>query len=107
LDYAWVEDWGQLVVIDYKYGAGVPVLPVEDDGEENSQLMYYAAGICNKVGYDFESVKLVVIQPRVWSEGESPVSVHETTIERIQKFENKVRDAIKIASRPNAPLCAG
>lgn len=107
LDYAWVEDWGRLVVIDYKYGAGVAVPPVEDDGEENSQLMYYAAGICNKVGYDFESVILAVIQPRVWSEDESPVSTHETTIERIKEFETKVRDAIKVASRPGAPLCAG
>src|SRR5690606_28337427 len=66
LDYAWVDEWGELTVIDYKYGQGVAVFPVDENGKGNSQLMYYAAGLANKFHYEFDSVKLVIIQPRVW-----------------------------------------
>ena len=29
LDYAWVDQWGKLIVIDYKYGQGVAVFPTD------------------------------------------------------------------------------
>ncbi len=83
LDYAWVDLWGWLIVIDYKYGAGVPVLPKdEDSGEENSQLMCYASGIAKKFDYDFSGIKLAIIQPRVYVEDEDPLSICETTTKR-------------------------
>lgn len=107
LDYAWVEDWGELVVIDYKYGAGVAVSPIDDRGEPNPQLMYYAAGLAHKHNYDFDSVKLAIIQPRVWQNDEDPVLIGETSIARIKKFEQEVRDAMKAAQRFDALLIAG
>lgn len=107
LDYAWAEPWGDLTVIDYKYGAGVPVLPIdEDNGEPNPQLLYYALGLVYKLGWDFERVRLVIIQPRVWREGEDPVTSATVTIKQLRQFEKKVIAAIEAAKRPDAPLRA-
>jgi len=104
LDYAWVDDWGDLVVIDFKYGVGV-VNPLEDDGQPNPQLMYYAAGLLQKYGDGFGSLKLAIIQPRVF--GDSPLKVADVAISRIKEFEDKVRKAHTLAHRPDAPFKAG
>jgi hypothetical protein len=107
LDYAWVDEWGELVVIDYKYGAGVPVLPIDDDtGEPNSQLMYYALGIAYKFNFEFDRVKLAIIQPRVWREDEDPLSQGMVTVKHLREFEKKVKAAVIEAKKPNAPLRA-
>lgn len=106
LDYAWVAEWSRLIVIDYKYGSGIPVLP-EEDGEENPQLMCYAAAIAKKFNYEFDSVTLAIIQPRVWKDDENPLSEYTTTIKRIREFEKKAALAVKAANAPGAPLKAG
>jgi len=99
LDYAWVDLWGELTVIDFKYGAGVPVLPF--DGEEpNSQLMYYASGIAAKYDYDFSHIKLAIIQPRVWREDEDPLTEGKATIKALRDFEKKVKAAVAEAKKP-------
>ena len=98
LDYSWVEDFGSLVVIDYKYGAGVPVSPVE-----NHQLLTYAVGVAKKHNYEFDSVKLVIIQPRV----EGVQSGWVTTVKRLQQFERELKDAIRAAKQPDARLNNG
>lgn len=54
-----VEEFGRLTVIDFKYGAGIPV-----DPENNSQLIYYALGAAHKFDFNFTEVCLVIIQPR-------------------------------------------
>lgn len=108
LDYAWVEKWGELTVIDYKYGAGVPVLPVDDETKElNPQLMYYAAGVAAKYNFDFSHVKLAIIQPRVWSEGESPLSVATDSMNAIRDFQEKIKSAVQAAKNPATPPRAG
>lgn len=104
LDYAWVDPWGTLIVIDYKYGAGHPVLPVSEEGEPNPQLMYYALGIALKYDFEFSQVKLAVIQPRVWREGESPLTEGIVTIKQLRDFEAKVKEAVKAAKQPQAKL---
>ncbi len=106
LDYAWAEDWGQLVVIDFKYGAGVTVDAADEDGP-NSQLMYYALGLVQKLGDDFESIKLAVIQPRVYGAEEIPISETTVTMSEVKAFEEKLRVAITTAERANAPLVPG
>lgn len=103
LDYAWVDEWGKLVIIDYKYGQGVAVFP-EEDGEENPQLMYYAAGLAHKFDYEFDSIELVIIQPRVWGEDEEKFVTHTTSIKRLRQFEMKVAKAVDAAKKPDAPL---
>ena len=52
------EPYGQLEVVDLKYGKGVEVLP-----ENNKQLMYYALGAAQ--GGEYSSVKMTIVQPRV------------------------------------------
>lgn len=106
LDYAWVDVWGELVVIDYKYGAGVAVFPADEEGNENSQLMYYAAGIAHKFNYEFDSVKLVVVQPRIWTEDGQISFEHKTTIAKLRKFEKAVKVAVAVSKTPDAPLKA-
>jgi len=101
LDYAWVDEWGELTVIDFKYGAGVPVLPFDDDTKEpNPQLMYYASGIAAKYNYEFSHIKLAIIQPRVWRENEDPLTEGKTTIKVLREFEKKVKAAMLEAKKP-------
>lgn len=101
LDYAWVDEWGELTVIDYKYGAGVPVLPIDDEtGEPNPQLMYYASGIAAKYDYEFSHIRLAIIQPRVWREDEDPLTEGKTTIKALREFEKKVKAAIAESKKP-------
>lgn len=106
LDYAWVDVWGELVVIDYKYGQGVAVFPADEEGNENTQLMYYAAGIAHKFNYEFDSVKLVVIQPRIWNEDGQIHFEHKTTLAKLRKFEKAVKVAVSVSKTPEAPLKA-
>lgn len=104
LDYAWVTDFGRLVVIDYKFGSGVAVSPIEDDGTENSQLMTYAVGLARRYDYEFDAVELVIIQPR--AQGET-VKRHLTTVRRLREFEAKLKKGVSAAERPDAPTRAG
>ncbi len=96
-----------LTVADYKYGAGVAVLPVDDDGTPNPQLMIYALGLAAKYHFDFESVCLAIIQPRVWREGDDALSKAIFSIQRLKDFEREIAEAVKAASVPNAKLVAG
>lgn len=107
IDYAWIDQWGTLVVIDFKYGSGVPVLPYDEETDElNPQLMYYALGICTKYKFEFARVKLAIVQPRVWREDEDPLTEHIATIKQVREFETKVKQAVAAAARPDAPLKA-
>lgn len=106
LDYAWVDVWGELIVIDYKYGQGVAVYPADEEGNENSQLMYYAAGIAHKYNYEFDSVKLVVVQPRIYNEDGQIHFEHKTTLAKLRKFEKSVKVAVAVSKTPEAPLKA-
>lgn len=56
-----MEAFGTLHVMDFKYGAGVPV-----DVKGNEQLMIYGLGALLEFGddYDFEDVTLHIFQPR-------------------------------------------
>lgn len=91
---------GRAVVLDWKFGDGVPV-----DAEENAQLMFYAAAAMRtkKTMWAFEGVtevELVIIQPphiRRWT----------TTVQRIKAFEQDLICAVSAAQKPNAKLVAG
>lgn len=106
LDYAWVDLWGTLVVIDYKYGKG-PVFVKNHEGKLNAQLMTYAVAVAGKYNYDFEKVRIAIIQPRIYNDDETPLSVVDVSIKELKKFEKDIAEAVKIASKPNAPLHAG
>lgn len=91
---------GHAVVLDWKFGSGVPV-----EAAENAQLMFYAAAAMRTpetqwAFMDADEVELIIIQPphiRRWT----------TTIDRIMQFEQDLADAVKLALKPDAPLKHG
>ncbi len=69
------ETSGVLSVIDLKYGCGVPV-----SAEDNPQLKLYALGAYSRLNllYDIDTIKMVIVQPRVSSQpSEQELSVSE------------------------------
>jgi hypothetical protein len=88
------------VILDWKFGAGVPV-----PAEENEQLMFYAAAAMRtpEAKWVFDGateVELVIIQPPT-------IKRWTTTIERIKEFEQTLVRAVKLAQQPDAPLKNG
>lgn len=108
-------DLKHLTVIDYKHGAGVPV-----EVDYNPQLLYYALGaiewVCNKEKLDyvsvlgwggvFESVEIVVVQPRC-AHKDGPIRSFTPSAEEIDLFADRLKEACEATLEPNAPLSAG
>ena len=78
-------------VIDLKYGMGVKVFA---DGNEQAQM--YALGALEEYGIvgDFEHVVMTIHQPRL-----NHVAEHWLTVEELQAFAEKVRDAAAVAEK--------
>lgn len=100
-DIVIVDYFGKLIVMDYKYGAGIPVHP-----ENNSQMIYYALGVAHKLHYNFSDVELVIVQPRAWIGGKT-IRTWETTIETLIAWRELFEAGIRAAKRRNAPLISG
>lgn len=91
---------GRAVVLDWKFGDGVPV-----DAEENEQGMFYAAAAMRTPDtqwafQDSDEVEIIIVQPphvRRWT----------TTIDRIMVFERDLFAAVKTAQQEGAPLKHG
>ncbi len=107
LDAAIVEEFGRLVVIDYKYGAGVSVDPEGPDGKGNSQLVYYALGISHQYAHNFSEVELVVIQPRAYHESGNTTRSFVLSIEELLAWEPVFREGVEKCRDPLAPLATG
>jgi hypothetical protein len=75
----------EITVIDLKYGMGVRV-----DAEENPQALMYGSGALEKydIAVDFETVRVVIHQPRLGHVSEDRVTVLE-----LREFEDEVRNA--------------
>lgn len=89
-----------LHVIDFKYGEGVPVSAIE-----NSQLKLYAAGAMTLYDpiYDFKTVKMHIVQPRIGN-----VSTFEMTVEELTEWlDNSVKPASKQAYEGQGEQRAG
>lgn len=56
--------FGRLMVYDFKYGAGVPVEIVDENGNGNEQLLYYALGALETLNLKVQEVEIVIVQPR-------------------------------------------
>ena len=65
---------GLIEIVDLKYGQGVPV-----SAAGNTQMRLYALGAINEFGilYDFDRVRMTIIQPRLDSVSEDEISVQE------------------------------
>lgn len=75
----------ELVVVDYKYGAGRLVL-----AEDNPQLMEYATLACEHYALDVETIRLVVVQPRR-ANSEGTVRRHDTTLSKVREHDAALR----------------
>lgn len=109
LDVSIVQEFGRLIVMDYKYGGGIAVEPREDDGRLNSQLVYYGLGLSFEFDHNFSEVELVVIQPRAYHEsGETTRSALATMDELISwadLFHAGVRETKTSRKRKSGKWC--
>lgn len=85
----------ELIVVDAKFGFKL----VEADN--NPQLMMYAAAAYdeNKVAYDFQTVRLAIVQPRL-----SAVAEWTLTVDKLMNFAVDVQFSAEYTRQPNAPL---
>lgn len=75
----------EMVVCDLKYGKGVRV-----EAEDNEQLMLYALGCLDlaSLAYDIETVRLMIVQPRI-----PHVSEHVMTVAQLEEFASEAKVA--------------
>lgn len=105
-DVAIIRPFGVLTVVDYKHGAGIPVDVVDDKGNPNEQLMYYALGISKKFDHNFSEVELVIIQPRA-PHADGPIRSHKVSIDELLKFEGLLRKGAERTKKKDARRFAG
>jgi hypothetical protein len=101
VDAAIVEVSGELTVVDFKYGVGLPV-----DPRENPQLIYYALGLAHLYEMKFEKVRLAIIQPRAYHRN-GPVRTWNTSVDHLVRWQERFEAGIQRASRHDAPLVTG
>ncbi len=87
-DLAIVDLFDTLTIIDYKYGHRIV------EPKDNSQLIYYALGIAHKYGFNFESVKLVIIQPRA-EHPLGPIREHTMSMTELGSWEYIFANGVK------------
>ena len=93
-------DDDKLTVIDYKYGAGVPVSAVD-----NAQMKLYALGAWYDYGfaYDIKKVEMHIYQPRI-----NNISAYEITLGALTKWaEDTVKPIANRAAEGKGKYCAG
>lgn len=96
------------LVVDWKFGQGVPVKAVTADehGEiVNPQLLYYAAAAINTFPALFRKRKIIVavIQPRA----AEPLTHVEISRKEIRQFIEDVHIAVQAATDRNPPMSRG
>lgn len=87
----------ELIVADLKFGRGVVV-----DADENKQLRIYALAALREfefVGGPFETVRIIISQPRLCA-----LSEWTCTVAELEAFGDEVRVAAAATNAPDAPL---
>lgn len=89
-----------LTIIDYKYGKGVQV-----EAENNPQMRLYALGAVNDFGiaYDFDTVEMIIFQPRLDHISTDAISVNKL----LEWAENTVKPAAKKAYKGKGDYVPG
>lgn len=89
----------RLTCVDLKYGKGIRV-----DAEENTQGLLYALGAVNEYGafYDFETVRIVIVQPRL-----DHISEWEISRKELLRWADWIKRKAEEATRPDAPRRPG
>lgn len=94
---------GKLTVFDYKHGAGVSV-----SAFENKQLMFYAAGaVASHPEWDVQSIELVIVQPRAFSNAGDGVSRWEMPLFELLDYPAAIDAAVAEAKSDSPSMCAG
>lgn len=86
-DAAIVDHFSTLHVFDFKYGKGVAVSPFE-----NMQMAFYGVGLAHKFDYNFSSIKLWIIQPRI--RGYIGPVYWELTPQELLSYESKLKEGV-------------
>lgn len=89
-----------LHVSDFKYGAGIPVSPVQ-----NVQLLYYGVGALLSLGLPVEKITLHIIQPRC--NADEPVKSWETDPLTVMEFIADLKMYAEETVKPDARLVLG
>lgn len=100
LDYASWQIGKSLHVIDYKNGL------VLVEARNNRQLLTYALGICEDIGYDFEYIYLVIVQPRA-SHAMGPIRSWRIPPSSLKEYKKILKKAIKETQNEHANLESG
>ncbi len=90
-----------VTVFDYKHGQGV-VVEVED----NEQELYYALGCAKELAWAFDTLDLVIVQPRA-RHADGKVRRWSTNKDYLLQFQERLRLAAIATEEPDAPLAAG
>lgn len=101
VDVALVHPNGVLTIIDYKYGAGYAVEP-----KNNTQMLYYACAIAGKYGWAFNTVHMIIYQPRAYHE-DGPIRGWEIPITDLVEWDKKFLEGVIACEDPFAPFKAG
>lgn len=94
----WQPGTQTLHVIDFKYGAGVPV-----EVKENMQLRYYALGALMESSRRAKVVVSTIVQPRC-PHSDGPVRVESIDAIELIDYAAELIEIVKATEDPNAPL---
>ncbi len=93
-DGAVLDHFGTLHVFDYKYGAGHAVNP-----KNNLQMIFYALGLAAKYQWNFKTVRLWIIQPRI--KGYDGPIFWDISMEDLRKYEKIFKKAVwRVENKP-------
>jgi hypothetical protein len=92
----------RLIVIDFKYGRGIPV-----EAKDNPQLRYYALGAAmKKHNRGVSVVETVIVQPRC-PHPDGPIRSDEISALELMDWSADLVAAAKRTEEPDAPLVPG
>jgi hypothetical protein len=93
------EEYGRLVVIDYKHGKGEMV-----EIDDNHQLLFYALGAYQDG--DYSEIETIIVQPRK-PHKDGPIRSKIYTPEAIEAFAKKLKKAAVETEKPDAKCASG
>lgn len=95
------EHFGTLHVFDFKYGAGHAVRPgpAKPGGPPNLQMLFYGIGLAHKYNYNFHTVRLWIIQPRI--KGYDGPTFWDVPINQLRSYVQDFKDAVwRVENKP-------
>lgn len=97
-----IANWMDVLhIVDYKHGKGVGV-----EAYNNSQMKYYALGAAKRYNFEFETVRMTIVQPRYYH-ADGPIRTHEMSMAELRLFEKELADGYDRAIKDDSMLNAG